>query len=206
MYACIYASGDRAATAAWREVASAAHRHLYDHFDSAPGVLLGNTLHFLVRYSIGIIKFDLITQALSVVDLPYTLRCQDSALITTDEGGIGLATMDSKYKLYLWSSEAAGSIRDAGFVLTRVIDLEKLLPAAALRASPHVTCFADGARVVFMWTFDGLYSIGMKTEQIRRVPGCYAFDVVPYSSFYIPGRQQWELPRLQVTTDQPTKG
>ena len=41
----------------------------------------------------------------------------------------------------------------------------------------------------FMWTFDGLYSIGMKTEQIRRVPGCYAFDVVPYSSFYIPGRQ-----------------
>jgi hypothetical protein len=166
------------------------HHHLYDHFDSAPSVLLGNTLHFLVRDSISIIKFDLITQAISVVDLPYTLRYQNIVLITTEDGRLGLAATGSKYQLYLWSSEA-GSNRDARFVLTRVIDLEKLLPAAALGVlSPHVSGFADGAGgVLFMWTFHVLYSIGMKSEKIKRVPGCYTFHVVPYLSFLTPGRQ-----------------
>ncbi|RLM85090.1 hypothetical protein C2845_PM04G01320 [Panicum miliaceum] len=60
--------------------------------------------------------------------------------------------------------------------ILKTIDLEKLLPVDALKSSVRVNGFADGARVLLMYTFDGLYSIDVKSEQVRKVPEFYAYE------------------------------
>jgi hypothetical protein len=83
--------------------------------------------------------------------------------------------------------DGGGSDRVARFVHSRVIDLEKLLPASALdEGIIRVNSFADEARVLFVSKFCRLYSIDMKSEQVKQVPDCNQC-VVPYTSFYTPG-------------------
>ncbi|OEL16530.1 hypothetical protein BAE44_0022451 [Dichanthelium oligosanthes] len=96
---------------------------------------------------------------------------------------LGFATIDN-CRIDLWSRVIGpGPDKDARFVQCRVINLPKVLPLA----SPHVNGFADGVGVLFVWMFDGLYNIDIKSEQVRKVPTtryCHGVaDVVPYMSF-----------------------
>ncbi|CAL5077888.1 unnamed protein product [Urochloa decumbens] len=199
MFACIYAS-DKAS--AWSEVAIT-DLHC-NYFEPAPGVLVGNTLHFLAYSGYAIANYDMATCAISVLHLPWEFRYPNIMLVTTEDGRLGLANMDGKYKLCLWSMEVdnnkdatfvptsrvinleklVDNNKDATLVPSRVIDLEKLLPVNALKVSLYLSGFAEGARLIFVWTFDGLYSIDMMSKQVKKVSGCYALDVVPYLSFH----------------------
>jgi len=109
--------------------------------------------------------------------------------MTDDDGGLGYAA-NVKDKLQLWSRVACPD-GDAGFVLTRVIDLRKVLPSGALvRNSIQVNGSADGgaSRVLFIRMSDGLYSIEINSSQVRKVANycCGDKDVVPYISFCTP--------------------
>jgi hypothetical protein len=107
--------------------------------------------------------------------------------MTTEDGRLGLATACDKLT-QLWSREDGDSNGVARFVLSRVIDLEKLLPADSLRYYPRLNGFADGARVLFVSTYHGLYSVDIKSEHLKKVPHCHTDQcVVPYSSFHTPG-------------------
>jgi hypothetical protein len=195
MFTLIYASEANA----WSEVASTDNYiydnyfDLYKHFEIASGILLGNALYFLACQNKGIVKYDMmITREISEIDLASEFSSEWVVLMTTEDGRLGLATtnaMSFRCKLIqLWSREDDGSDGIATFVLSGVIDLEKLLPADSHRHNPHVSGFADGAsRVLFVSTWHGLYSIDVQSKQVEKMP-TYAYQCVfPYSSFHTPG-------------------
>jgi hypothetical protein len=150
---------------------------------------MGNALYVLFHSNHGIVKYDLATREASTIDMRPAFHPQHIVLVTMDDGRLGFATMDNcRLKVNLWS-RVVGRDKDARFVQCGVIDLPKALNA--LKTSPHVSGFAHGAGVLFIWTYDGLYSMDIKSEEVRKVPGtryCHVFaDVVPYSSFHTPG-------------------
>jgi len=158
----------------------------------APGVLVGSVFYFLVHVNDEIVEYDMATREVSMVRLPHTVSrvTRSIVLMTDDDGGLGFAAnvMD---KLQLWSMmRVACPDGDAGFVLTRVIDLRKVLPSGALiKNSIQVNGFADGgaSRVLFIRMSDGLYSIEINSSQVRKVDNCCGDnDVVPYISFCTP--------------------
>ena len=150
---------------AWSQPADLEHPtpSLLGFFGRASSVLVGSALYFLVRINDEIVKYDMATREVSKIHLPskflHLLKQQSIVLMTDDHGGLGFVASCMEYQLELWSMVAGG---DAGFVLTRVIDLVKLLPCRALiKNSPQVSGFADvgASRFLFMRTSDGLYSI-----------------------------------------------
>lgn len=62
-----------------------------------------------------------------------------------------------------------------------------MIPSEALKNSHLVNGFVDGARVLFMWTSDGLYiqHIEMKSSQVINITNCYEYgDVAPCISIF----------------------
>ncbi|CAN6170667.1 unnamed protein product [Urochloa humidicola] len=139
MFTLIYASDVRA----WSEVATTDHRYNNNFFEFAPGVFMGNALYFLAESSVGIVKYDMATREISMMDLISKFIDQNNFLMTMEDGRLGLASINdnstTKCKLiHLWSMEV-GSNRDvARFVLSGVIDLEKLLPVNVLENPFHM--------------------------------------------------------------------
>ena len=145
----------------------------------------------MVHLNDEIVEYDMATREVSMVRLPHRVRrlTRSIVLMTDDDGGLGFAA-NVKDKLQLWSRVACPD-GDAGFVLTRVIDLRKVLPSGALvRNSIQVNGSADGgaSRVLFIRMSDGLYSIEINSSQVRKVANycCGDKDVVPYISFCTP--------------------
>ncbi|CAL5091840.1 unnamed protein product [Urochloa decumbens] len=188
MFVDIYAPAQESK---WIRVASTRRRYRYDFFKMAPGVVVGNTLYFLALGSNGIVKVDMATWEISVIDLVHKFFRRNSVLMTTEDGRLGVASV-YECKLYLWSMEVGSNCRDAPrFVVSRVLDLEKLLP---VNTSPRANGFADGVRILFMRTNDGLYCIDLNTEQARKGPDCNTcHDVVPYLNFHTPGLSKLEV-------------
>ncbi|CAL5091842.1 unnamed protein product [Urochloa decumbens] len=168
MFTLVYASDARA----WSEVASVERQYLCDYFEIAPGVLLADAFYFLACHSNGIVKYDMVTRKISMINLMIcNFSHQNNVLMTMEDGRLGLATMKAVRNrcqpIHLWSMEV-GSDTDARFVLSGVIDLEKLLPIKVFEVF-RVNGFADGARVLFISTTDGLYSIDIKSEQVKKI-------------------------------------
>jgi hypothetical protein len=175
-------------------------------FNDVPGVLVQSALYILVHcihegtVHHEIVKYNLATRQVSMIQLPSKFcRWKRSIVVMTDDdGGLGFVA-NVKDKLQLWS-RVAGADGDDGFVLTRVTDLQKVLPSGALiKKKPHVNGFAlkkpqvnglaDGgaSRVLFIRTFDGLYSIDMNSSQVQKLANCCGDDdVVPCISFCTP--------------------
>ncbi|CAM0151711.1 unnamed protein product [Urochloa decumbens] len=145
-----------------------------------PSVLAGNSLYFMLRRRRSILKYDLGTLEISVIDdLPRT-SCRPDVLTTTEDGRLGFATV-SKSRLYLWTTKDGPA---GGWAQSRVVDLQKLLPVDA----HSVVGFADGVGTVFVGTNSGVYSVDLKSQQARNVyepegDGC---NVLPYMTFYYP--------------------
>ena len=138
----------------------------------------------MLRQRRSILRYDLGTLEISVIDdLPPTSYKPD-VLTTTEDGRPGFAAVHQS-RLYLWARELA----DAGpWAQSGVVELQKLLPAAA---APHsVVGFAEGVGTLFVGTKSGVYSVDLKSQQqqARNVfegDGC---NVLPYMScFYTPG-------------------
>jgi len=151
---------------------------------------MGNSLYFLFNSNHGIVRYDLTTREASMIDMRPAFNPQDIVLMTMDDGRLGFATIDKgRLKLNLWSRVVGRDDKEARFVQCRVIDLPKVFNAP--KKWPRLSGFAHGAGVLFVWTLlDGLYSMDIKSEEVRKVPVtryCHSVDVVPYSSFHTPG-------------------
>ncbi|RLN35469.1 hypothetical protein C2845_PM03G18570 [Panicum miliaceum] len=76
--------------------------------------------------------------------------------MSMEGGGLGFATVeDSKFIL---CSSVVGPNGGVVWAHRRFTDLKKLLPVAACSSSPYVVGFADGVRLLFLWTADGIYT------------------------------------------------
>jgi hypothetical protein len=176
----------------------------------ACAALVGNALYFkseicIQAFRSKIIKYDLSTWKMSAFYLPYEMSLWSTFTIdlplsrlehgprivlmaTEDEARLGFgAVRDSK--LYLWEWEAvSGSVGDAGWAQSKVIDLQTLLPADANSISTELVGFADGVALFFVQTVHGLFSIDLKSGQVKKVYNGGDIDsVVPYMAFFTPG-------------------
>ncbi|PNT73924.1 uncharacterized protein LOC112268537 [Brachypodium distachyon] len=89
------------------------------------------------------------------------------------------------------SSEEASDGRHKGWVLSRVICLDKLLPNGALQEPVVVLGFAEGANVIFVLTDAGVFTIDLQSEVVRKVTGQFTINdglsnLLPVVSFYTP--------------------
>ncbi|TVU40582.1 hypothetical protein EJB05_14049, partial [Eragrostis curvula] len=153
--------------------------HIGDILELAPGVLVENALYFMFYETARVLKYDLTMGEMNVFDLPPTTATHPRhfVLITTEDGRLGFARAKGT-KLCLWS-RVAGPGEVAGWAQSRVIELETLLPIDALSSSPRVVGFADGANVIYIRMGDALFSINLKSSQVKEVekgnawcPGC----------------------------------
>lgn len=77
-----------------------------------------------------------------------------------------------------------------GWTPSRVVELEGLLPADALRTSPDVAV-AEGNGDVFVGTDYGSFAIVLKRNSPRKVGDVSgSYEVFPYVCFIMPGTAQ----------------
>jgi hypothetical protein len=151
MFTRIYSSESRR----WSEVDSAKSLSLPIHgngdlqFDQP--VLAGNALYFLFRRPDGI-KYDLVTEKLSEIDLPDAISWR--VVLTNTEDGVGIALVEGRSRLCLWSWEAAGSDKGAGrWTQTKVIELKTILPTVNWHmVYAYVLGSAHDLGLIFVWT------------------------------------------------------
>ncbi|KAK3126243.1 hypothetical protein QOZ80_7AG0553690 [Eleusine coracana subsp. coracana] len=179
----------------WSERISSERRYRWTFTEQLPAVLVGNSVYFLVHMNKGIVRFDLNLKQISAISLPCTLLNQRIMLMAMeDRRSLGYGTV-SESKVFIWEVYCdLGDYSRLG--PNRVIDLEKLMPASALEQTPVVNGFIDGlSRVLFIWTVDGFFTVDMKSEHVREISKCCAFDrVITYFSFYTPGTLNMSRP------------
>jgi hypothetical protein len=155
-------------------------------------LLLGNELHFPCRYSQAILKYDLSTREVSLIDLPNEFHYKHVVLMSTEDDGsmLGFATvLDSNLSVMCSSTvPASGGGGVVWYQSSRSVELKGLLPAAAYPSSLEVVGFADGARVIFLWTVDGIYSVDLMSGCVKKAyKETSVFGVLPCVSFCTQG-------------------
>ncbi|CAL5077950.1 unnamed protein product [Urochloa decumbens] len=173
---------------AWTEQASVQHTgndaNIVDWLLPA-GVLLGNSLYFMLRSHKEVLEYNLCTREISKIQLPL-VSDRPNALTITADGRLGF-DMIHNTTVYLWIREASPE-GDARWAQRRVIELEKLLPAGALMDRVRVVGFVDGVSLIFLQTSNELFAIDLKSQKARKMCERHTWDmVIPYESFYTPG-------------------
>ncbi|CAM0877563.1 unnamed protein product [Alopecurus aequalis] len=179
--ACLYSSE----TSTWGELTSMHGEDDMDFTDYS-SVLVGRSLLYFMSDVGLILEYDLARNELTVIDTPDPES--NYLLMLAEDGGLRLTEkLDSHLKL--WSREESDRT-DARWVLSRIIDLRNLLPADALvnaEMSLTVLGFAERANVIFVDTADGLFTIELVSERVRKVYGNNDFhQLFPVVGFYTP--------------------
>ncbi|TVU04687.1 hypothetical protein EJB05_47817, partial [Eragrostis curvula] len=137
-----------------------------------------------------VLRYDLGSRKLTVIDTP-PMSDERVVLMTAKGGGLGCIT-SSESRLYLWSREA-GSDGSIGWVQSRVIELNALIPdsvdmTALGESQIDVVSFADGSGIIYTGTYcHGSFTYDIKSGRVRKVEGvCGRYQIVPYMSFYTP--------------------
>ncbi|TVU13888.1 hypothetical protein EJB05_37321, partial [Eragrostis curvula] len=159
------------------------------HFRLAPAALAGNALYFLLHESAEMLKYDLATRAISMTNLlPNTFSKRRRIVLTTaEDGGLGFATVEGHFWLYLWSRETDPEAV-VGWAPSKIVNFRTMLPTHALRTSPEVVAVADGNAAILLGTDDGLFAIDLKSgsaNKVGEVSGGY-YDAFPYACFCLP--------------------
>ncbi|CAO1948877.1 unnamed protein product [Urochloa humidicola] len=152
------------------------------------GAVIGDEVYFTLRWGNEIIKYNLRDDSLSMIN-PPSHTAYEIALMVMDDSSLGFACIEC-CSLYLWSMKV-NSKGAAEWVQRRVIKLETIIPSVdpGHEASVAVVGSAEGVGVIFISTDAGLFTVDLKSEQVRKVdePEVY-FSVLPYMSFYTPDR------------------
>ncbi|CAL5079609.1 unnamed protein product [Urochloa decumbens] len=109
-----------------------------------------------------------------------------TVLMATEDSGMRVARSKGA-QLTLWSMETSPSGDDVGWVIIRVIELDKLLHVSASSMSSNLVGFAAGTSVLFVDTGDELFTLDVESDQVKMVlKGKSGISVVPYMTFCIP--------------------
>ncbi|CAN6202928.1 unnamed protein product [Urochloa humidicola] len=164
--------------------------------------IVGDDIYFTLRRDNAIIRYDRGLSCLSMINppSPNVSNCRISLMVTEDSS-LGFACIEGS-SLFLWSRKV-NSEGAAEWVQIKVLELEAtipvdnldylvpetLMPIDHLEFGRSVVGFAEGVDVIFISTDVGLFTIEIKSGQVRKVdkPGVY-YSVLPYMSFYTPDR------------------
>ncbi|CAM0146363.1 unnamed protein product [Urochloa decumbens] len=179
----------------------------HDGVGFACPALVGNTLHFLMKWTNNILKYDVLTGRMAMIVMPHDVTGDFPVLTTAEDGGLGLARVETRDEggvtvecaLSLWSMETGPE----GQVLWQqkgMIALDTLLNVNTNRIRLHNIAFAHGIGAFFVatgvaGTDDEWFSID-KSEEVRKenFGDGSANGVVPYTSFYTPEFRQYGVP------------
>ncbi|CAM0871484.1 unnamed protein product [Alopecurus aequalis] len=149
--------------------------------------VVGNRVYVPCFEDDSVVEYNMGEQELSVIDCPFEEQDQNQPYIRLMgvEDGMLLFASVVKPRLYLWSMEASPS-GTAGWARRRVIELEPLLPHDVLSDMSDVSAvgFAEGVRVIFVRTRNGLYTIDLNSGNGEMVHWNGIEKIMPYMSFY----------------------
>jgi hypothetical protein len=149
-------------------------------------VLVGNAFYFGILKERAALKYNLQLHQMSWIQLPPSVPLRRQILlITTEDGGLGLAT-EHESKLYVWSRKDADDV-DARWEQSRVTELKMLLPVDADFTSLYAVGSTDDLGIIFMRAGNAVYAIDLKTYKGKKVCEGKINTIVPYMCFYTPG-------------------
>ncbi|XP_048573890.1 uncharacterized protein LOC125554414 [Triticum urartu] len=187
----------------WSKPCSALHLVIADPLiDSLPPVLVDNALHFRLTFDderVGILKYDLSSNCLSLIDAPLTRPAivWPAILMAMEDGSLGLAHLGGLI-LHLWSRQI-GSHGVASWTQRKVIDLKELLPIQNPKKRISVIGSVEGHDIIFVTIDLGIYEINLKTLRWKKLWKRENFrSLIPYMSFY--NRQEKVTPCKPLTT------
>ncbi|KAJ1289794.1 hypothetical protein BS78_02G191900 [Paspalum vaginatum] len=157
-----------------------------------PSVLVGDALYFLLEDGRRILKYELGSRGLSVMNAP-PLRVGNMALVKAEDGGLGAAGVKG-YGLHLWSWK--GGAAGAGWVKGRVIELDMMLSMGIGDPSTKllVVGFSEGANTIFVSSNAGIFAVDLKSDRIKKISEGGDFSaIMPYAGFYTPDYASWGL-------------
>nr|XP_034579470.1 uncharacterized protein LOC117843028 [Setaria viridis] len=146
--------------------------------------LIGDEVYFTIRRGNAIIKYNWASNCLSMIN-PPSHNVYRIALMVMEGSTLGFACIESS-NLHLWSRKV-NSEGAAEWVQLKAIKLETVIPIANSDDDPFVAGFAEGVDVIFICSDVGLFTMDLKSGQVKKVAehGVY-FSVLPYMSFYTP--------------------
>jgi hypothetical protein len=175
-------------TGAWRDPTYGASTHWGGEnlVVSNPCAYVQNALYFVFLRDMkpGILEYNPGTHEISHDLIPHYLG--RGVLTTTENGGLGFAGVDGS-RLNLWSREA-GHDGYPIWARSRTIELDTMFPGYRSLLYSRVIGFVHGLHVFFVNTVDGIFSIDLKSGQMRKV--CKERSIrkfVLYMSFCTPG-------------------
>ncbi|XP_040250754.2 uncharacterized protein [Aegilops tauschii subsp. strangulata] len=154
-----------------------------------PAVLLHDAPHFILGYHddndrVGILKYSLTSDSLSLIDVPFAAHAD--ILMAMKDGSLGLAHVDSRLTLYVWSRQI-DSNGVASWTHGRVVDLKNLIPIKNTKRRPIPIGSVEGRDIIFVKTDLGVYEIDLKKlEWKERMKGEDVYSLIPYMSLYNP--------------------
>uniref|UniRef100_M8CGH3 F-box domain-containing protein n=1 Tax=Aegilops tauschii TaxID=37682 RepID=M8CGH3_AEGTA len=141
-----------------------------------PSVLVGQALHLLLRRDptasdICILKYDLGTDRLAVIDLPgMCVSSSNPLLISADDSGLGLVHLDQDMMCFICSVEVSVD-GVASWTQLREIDLKTLVPIRKpmkLSSRKLVGCL-EGTSIIIVVTDLGAFTIDLKSLRLRKL-------------------------------------
>ncbi|XBI34574.1 hypothetical protein VPH35_120363 [Triticum aestivum] len=157
-----------------------------------PSVLVNDALHFLLGYRydddrVGILKYSLSSDSLSLIDAPIaeSVAVHAPILMAMKDGSLGFAHVD-RLTLYAWSRQI-DSNGVVSWINYRLVDLKNLLPIKNPKITPRLIGSVEGGDIIFVNTDLGIYEIDLKTlEWKARLRRENLHSLIPYMSFYNP--------------------
>ncbi|XBI74682.1 hypothetical protein VPH35_068169 [Triticum aestivum] len=150
--------------------------------DSMPSILVENALHFMLTHdeddSVEILKYDLSSNCLSLIDAPLS-------------GILGFAHVDT-VNLNIWSRQL-DSNGFATWTMPRVIELMNLIPIQNPTKRLRLIGSVEGSDIIFITADLGIYEVNIRTLQWKKLWKREKFRyLIPYMSFYNP--PEWLRP------------
>ncbi|KAF7076367.1 hypothetical protein CFC21_081029 [Triticum aestivum] len=176
----------------WTEPCSALHLDSDVYIYRTPPVLVQDALHFnLYSYAsddvVGILKYDLSSNSLSLIDMPlaWSVHANASILMTMEDDSLGFAHVYGLI-LNLWSRHM-GSDGVASWTRHTVIDIKDILPIGNPNKRLRLIGSVEGTDIIFVTTYLGIYEINLKSLQWKKLCGRREYcTLIPYMSFYHP--------------------
>ncbi|CAL4924308.1 unnamed protein product [Urochloa decumbens] len=159
--------------------------------------LVGNSVYWKIDFaeedSNHILEFELgQSQRLCLIELPEGVRekyMSDIHIMPAEDGGIGFSGVNYS-SIHLWSRRI-GSEGVAGWVLLRIIDMDKLPLSGALAGDmflwSSVVAFARDSDELFLQAESGIFMINISSMQLRKVLEASGSAIYPYASFFTRG-------------------
>ncbi|OEL14043.1 hypothetical protein BAE44_0024938 [Dichanthelium oligosanthes] len=153
-----------------------------------PSLLAGDSLYFTLdlQNNRTVLRYDLGGGALSVMDPPPLLVRRDTFLVTGEDGGLGVAAVES-YSLRLWSWKAAD-----GWALHRVIDLEMMIPFTVGISTIvfKVIGYAEMSGIIFVSANGITSSVRLRSGRVSNFNRILNVNTIfPFETFYTLGMQ-----------------